>query len=62
MRHLFVVGEKVVLSESMKKVVEEPEKYQIGIVQCVGSWNIVYVKWNGIDRAIGMRYGEIVDI
>ncbi len=55
----FSVGDKVTLTESARRQNVAPEKYQIGVITAVGSWNIDDVKWNGIDRPIGMRGDEI---
>ncbi len=59
MRNDFSVGDKVVLTESMKRTCDEPEKYESGVVTCVGSWGVVDVQWNGFDRPIGMLAYEI---
>ncbi len=57
----FSVGCKVVLTESMQRICTEPEKYKSGVVTRIGSWGVVDVQWNGIDRPIGMRADEIVE-
>lgn len=59
MYNSFSVGDKVTLTESTRRVSVEPEKYEIGVVTRVGSWNIYDVQWNGFDRPIGMRGDEI---
>ena len=57
---IYQVGEKVTLTDEMKKVCVEPEKYQNGIItQGTGPWGIVEVLWNGYDHPIGMRTDEI---
>lgn len=55
----FKIGDKVVLTDAMKRIQVKPERFESGIVTYVGSWNVVYVKWNGTDKAIGMRAYEI---
>lgn len=55
----FSIGDKVTLSAPCRKVQTEPQKYQIGTVTHVGSWNVYYVKWNGIAHSIGMRGDEL---
>ena len=52
-------GEKVVLNDELKRIVDDPDKYGIGEITKVGSWGIVYVKWEGIDDPIGMREDEL---
>ena len=57
----YKVGDKVKLTDAMKKAAVEPEKYQEGIITTsnYGAWNVVEVKWNGIDHPICMRKDEI---
>lgn len=56
----FALGDAVQLAPNVKSVCVEPEKYERGvIVDPSGVWNIYGVKWNGIDRPIGMRADEI---
>lgn len=55
----FKVGDNVVLTEAMRRAAYHPEKYKSGVVTGVGSWGIIYVAWNGIDRPIGVRSDEI---
>ena len=56
----FSNGDVVTLAPRAKAVNVEPEKYERGIVtDDSGSWNIYGVKWNGVDRPIGMRADEI---
>ena len=59
MYNSFSVGDKVTLTESMRRVNVAPEKHGIGVVVRVGSWNIYEVQWEGFDRPIGMRGDEI---
>ena len=56
----FAVGDKVVLTGTMRAVAVEPEKYVSGTVTRVGTWNIVDVIWNGFDRPIMMRADELL--
>lgn len=57
----FQVGDTVHLTPSMRRAALDlyPERYQIGTITRIGSWGIVDVKWNGINRPIGMRSDEI---
>jgi hypothetical protein len=56
------VGSKVTLTDPLRMVCAYPEKYQTGTVTSIGSWGIVDVQWNGIDRPIGMRADEIREV
>ena len=58
----FRAGDKVTLTPSMKRAAKHPEKYEVGVVTGVGAWSNVYVKWNGIDRVIGVLSHEIVHL
>lgn len=55
----FKVGDKVTLTDALREVNVEPDKYQEGTVTSICSWKIVEVKWNGFDHPIGMREDEI---
>ena len=56
----FSNGDVVTLTQSLKVVCVEPEKYERGVVtDDSGSWSIYEVKWNGIDHPIAMRGDEI---
>jgi len=60
MKNTFSVGDKVTLTESMRRISTDPEKFRIGEVVRVGLWNIYNVQWNGVPYPIGMRGDEIV--
>lgn len=60
MKNTFSVGDKVTLTESMRRISTDPEKFRIGEVVRVGLWNIYDVQWNGVPYPIGMRRDEIV--
>ena len=60
MKNTFSVGDKVTLTESMRRISTDPEKFRIGEVVRVGLWNIYDVQWNGVPYPIGMRGDEIV--
>ena len=55
----FSEGDKVVLTDSMKRTQVEPEKYESGVVVYVASWHVVGVKWNGTDKPVAMLADEI---
>ena len=59
MKDRFAVGDKVTLTESMRKAATEPYRYRLGTVTRIGSWNVYDVKWNGLPHPIGMRGDEI---
>lgn len=59
MKDRFAVGDKVTLTESMRKAATEPYRYRLGTVTRIGSWNVYDVKWNGLPTPIGMRGDEI---
>lgn len=59
MRKTFSVGDLVELTAECKAQCSEPERYSVGLVRGIGSWDIVDVRWNGIDHNIGMRSDEI---
>lgn len=61
------VGDKVTLTPQMMQLQDEAgygaaEMYRSGVVTAVGSWDIVYVKFIGIDHPIGVRRDEIIHI
>ena len=56
----YAVGTKVRLNPAIEKIIGAPEKYQSGIVAAIGYWGVIYVKWSGLDRPIGMKSYEIV--
>lgn len=58
----FFVGQKVTLTESMRRVSIDPSNTHFGVIVRVGSWNIYDVQWNGIDHPIGMRGDELAPI
>ena len=58
----FHIGSTVTLTEAVRRVNAAPEKYQIGKVVEVGSWNIYQVLWNGFDHPISMRGDEIMEV
>ena len=60
MKNTFSVGDKVTLTESMRRISTDPEKFRIGEVVRVGLWNVYDVQWNGVPYPIGMRGDEIV--
>lgn len=58
--NIFSVGDKVTLTVGMRQVALAPEKYESGIVERIGSWGVVDVRWNGFDHSISMKNNEIV--
>lgn len=55
----FAIGDMVELNTLLQRSCTEPERYKVGVITRVGAWNIYDVKWNGVDRPIGMRGDEI---
>lgn len=55
----FSEGDRVVLTESMKRTQVEPERYENGVVVYVASWHVVGVRWNGAEKPIAMLADEI---
>lgn len=60
MQGKFKPGDKVTLTESMRRISTDPEKFRTGEVVRVGFWNIYDIQWNGVPHPIGMRGDEIV--
>lgn len=55
----FSAGNKVTLTPRMKRSVCNPEKYETGEVIRAGSYGVVDVLWNGLNKPIGMRSDEL---
>ena len=60
MKKSFSVGDRVTLSDSMRSACNNDERYAYGIVTRIGYWDIVDVRFCGIDIDIGMRSDELV--
>lgn len=56
----FYEGAVVRLAETVRRVCEEPKRYQRGVVtEKTGPWGVCRVQWNGVDHPICMRSDEI---
>ena len=55
----FQIGDKVQLTPRMRCAAVDPGRYEAGTVTRIGSWGIVDVQWNGVERPIGMRSDEV---
>ena len=58
----FSVGSTVALSESVRRVCTNSEKFQTGTVMKIHSWGVVEVQWNGTEHPILMREDELKQI
>ena len=56
---MFNVGDKVELTDAMKKAAKKPEKYTSGTITEIGYWGVVSVKFENIGRPIMMRVDEL---
>ena len=59
MKRAFSVGDHVTLTDSMRCACGNDERYAHGVVTRIGYWDIVDVKFCGIDQDIGMRTDEL---
>ena len=62
MKKAFTVGDRVTLSDAMRNVCGNDTRYKAGVITRIGWWDIVDVKFCGIDQEIGMRTDELVKI
>lgn len=55
----FERGDKVTLTDAMKKAVRDPNRYRKGTVAGVGAYGVVEVLWGKKQYAVCMREDEI---
>ena len=55
----FERGDKVTLTDAMKKAVRDPNRYRMGIVAGVGAYGVVEVLWGKKQYAVCMREEEL---
>ena len=58
----FTKGDKVTLTEAMKKSVRDPRRYRIGTVANAGSQGVVEVLWGKKQYAVCMREEELTKL
>jgi len=58
----FERGDKVTLTDAMKKAVRDPNRYRMGIVAGVGAYGVVEVLWGKKQYAVCMREDELVKL
>lgn len=58
----FERGDKVTLTDAMKKAVRDPNRYRMGIVAGVGAYGVVEVLWGKKQYAVCMREEELTSL
>ena len=58
----FTKGDKVTLTDAMKKSVRDPNRYRMGIVVGVGAYGVVEVLWGKKQYAVCMREDELTSL
>lgn len=58
----FERGDKVTLTDAMKKAVRDPDRYKVGTVQGALSFGVVEVLWGEKPYAVCMREDELISL
>lgn len=58
----FERGDKVTLTDAMKKAVRDPNRYRVGTVAGVGAYGVVEVLWGKKQYAVCMREDELTSL
>ena len=58
----FQKGDKVTLTDEMKKTVRDPNRYRMGTVAGVSAYGVVEVLWGKKQYAVCMREDELTSL